>query len=50
MNKKGQFSEDEIRRVVVGILGEQISRHWGLREEKKSTLSNEDVNLINQLF
>ncbi|XOS91173.1 hypothetical protein ACLMAB_21385 [Brevibacillus laterosporus] len=54
MNKKGQLSKEEIKQVVMEMLkgqkkGNEID-HFGLGNENKSQLSDEDVTLITSLF
>lgn len=50
MNKKGQLSEEEIRRVVMEVLQKEGGDKIGLGIETRSNLSHDDVDLINQLF
>lgn len=50
MNKKGQLSDEEIRRVVMEILKGQGKGQLEVGDKNKNQLSDEDVNIIKSLF
>lgn len=50
MNKKGQLSEEEIRKVVMKVLGKQEVGLMDIGIRDNSPLDESDVDLINQLF
>lgn len=50
MNKKGQLSEEEIRRVVMEELGKQGIRQLDEGFRENDQLDEDTVELINKLF